>query len=52
MSELLQFDTANFQGFCEILAKKDKDLRQIIRAHGTQHHGFALIHFKHWCLPF
>ena len=34
MSELLQFDTNNFQGYCEILAKRDKHLRQIIRAHG------------------
>jgi DNA-3-methyladenine glycosylase II len=34
MSQLLQFDPHTFTGFCDILTKKDKDLRQIIRTHG------------------
>ena len=30
----LKFDELNFKSFCDILAKKDKDLRKIIVAHG------------------
>src|ERR1041384_5166041 len=30
----LRFDESNFNSFCDILAKKDKDLKGIIRRHG------------------
>ena len=30
----LRFDEDNFNSFCDVLAKKDKDLRGVIRAHG------------------
>ena len=30
----LQFNPDNFNSFCDILAKRDKDLKQIIQAHG------------------
>ncbi|NCW88267.1 MAG: DNA-3-methyladenine glycosylase 2 family protein, partial [Chitinophagia bacterium] len=30
----LQFNPDNFNSFCDILAKRDKDLKQIIQKHG------------------
>ena len=30
----LQFNPDNFNSFCDILAKRDKDLKQIIQTHG------------------